>query len=396
MTDASSLSGPAHHPRRRWAALALAAALVLAACGGDDSGGDASASGDPTSTTAAEAAPSTSGAAAEAAPSTSDTAADPAGSTTTVVDTPATQPEALTVATPATYAVGSDDATVIDDTRVTAAQNGQAELPQRSLDTLVLYPAEGPFVEGEDAPDAPPEPGPWPLVVFSHGLGGSGPAYTATLRVWASAGYVVVAPTYPLSSSATPGGASFVDLPNQPADVSVLVDWVVAGAEGAPWAASVDTERVGLAGHSMGGFTSLAAGYNPCCLDDRVDAVAEWAGGYLPALEPAQGTEGGAPVDDGPPLLIVHGDADGTVPYEQADATATAVGGPWWLVTLVGGPHIPPYVQGLGVPDSSVVTLTTLDLFDEFLKGDPEGTDRLETVVADAGPGVATLATAEG
>ena len=334
----------------------VAGLLVVAGCsGGDDA---------PTTAT----------------PTTAEATATTAPTTTTVPVAP--------VADPGTYAVGSVQDTVVDDTRPTPSQGAQEELPERTLPVLVLYPAEGAPADGGATPDATPEPGPWPLVVFSHGLGGTGPAYATTLRAWASAGYVVVAPTYPLSSAGSPAGPQPADLGNQPADVSVLIDRYTDLPDDDPLAGAVDPERVGIAGHSLGGFTSLAAGYNPCCRDDRVDAVAEWAGAYLPALG---GAEGGPPVADGPPLLIVHGDSDDTVPYGRAAAVAEAVGPPLWSVTLVGGEHIPPFVTGLDSPASAVVTEATLRFFDAFLKDDPGGTDGIEEVVAEAGPDVATV-----
>lgn len=350
--------------------MGLAAVLVVAAaCSGSD---DTS-----TGTTAADA--STTEAPATDAP------------TTTAAATDAPPVEEV-----GTYAVGSTTDTLVDDTRVTDAQGGEPELPQRTLPLLVLYPTEGTYAEGTDVPDAPPAPGPWPVVVFSHGHGGDGPSYVGTLRVWASAGYVVIAPTYPLTSLATPGGSEPDDLVNQPEDVSALIDGLDDGSVGADVAEAMDTERIALSGHSLGGFTSLGTAYNPCCRDERVDAVAEWAGGYVPDLGPDDGAEGDPPVEDGPPLLIVHGDADATVPYDRATEVAEQVGPPWWLVTLVGGEHIPPYVQGLGSPASTVATTTTLDFFDAFLKDDPDGIGRLTETVSDAGPEVATLTVDEG
>ncbi len=351
--------------RARVAAVVAAALLLVAGCSGDDD--------DTTAGTTTTAAPTTE-----------------AGTTTTTAPAPPPPAE------PGTYAVGSVEDTVVDDTRTTPAQGAQEELPERTLPVLVLYPAEGDPGDGEATADAPAEPGPWPLVVFSHGLGGTGPAYAATLRVWASAGYVVVAPTYPLSAAGSPAGPQAPDLANQPDDVSVLIDWALDRPDGDPLAGTVDPERVGISGHSLGGFTSLGAGYNPCCRDERIDAVAEWAGSYVPGLGGPDDPEGGPAVEDGPPLLIVHGDADGTVPYDRAAAVAEEVGPPWWLVTLVGGEHIPPYVTGLADPTSTVATLATLDFFDAFLKDDPAGISTLEEVVAEAGPGVATLETDEG
>lgn len=357
--------------------LATALALVPVACAADTDDG------------AAPAASTTEAPATDAGGDAPETTAD-----TTDAEPDTTEPEAPPTAAPNTYAVGSLDETVVDTSRVTAAQGGEPELPERTLPVLVLYPATGAADGGGETPDAPPEPGPWPLVVFSHGLGGAGPNYAATLRVWASAGYVVVAPSYPLSNTNAPGGPSPSDIPEQTADVAYLIDWAIDQSDttDGPLAGMVDPERVGISGHSLGGFTSLGAGYNPCCRDERIRAVAEWAGAYVPELGP----DGGDAVADGPPLLIVHGDADGTVPYDRALAVRDAVSSTAALVTLVGGQHIPPFVQGLGEPQSAVVTLTTLAFFDQHLKGDPEGAKRLQAAVDEAGPELATVELADG
>jgi dienelactone hydrolase len=288
------------------------------------------------------------------------------------------------------FAVGSRQVTVVDDSRSTDAWGGRQELPQRTLPTQVLYPAEGDADSTEVTPDATPADGRWPLVVFSHGRGGTGPAYVNTLKVWASAGYVVLAPTFPLTSAETPGTPKTDDLVNQPADVSRLIDWATEPPAEEPLARHIDTEQIGVAGHSLGGFTSLAVGYNPKVRDDRADAVAEWAGSYLPGL-----ADGGAAVQDGPPLLAIHGDADGTVPYALAQNAVDAVGSPWHLITLVGGEHIPPYVTGTADPYGEVVTDATLAFFDATLKTDPAGDARLERVVSQAGTDVAILNTEE-
>lgn len=351
--------------RRLLPALLVVVALVGAACGADDDSGAAP-------TTTATTAPTTTGAGGE--------------------DAGDAEPGPPPVAEAGTYAVGAVEDTVVDDTRPTQAHGDEPELPERTLPVLVLYPAEGPPPTdgdgGEAVPDAAPAPGPWPLVVFSHGLGGTGPAYTATLRAWASAGYVVVAPTYPLANPGTPGGPTPADIPAQVADVSALVDWALdaGAADEAPLAGLVDGDRVGIGGHSLGAFTSLGVGFNPCCRDPRVAAVTAWAGGYLPGLG-----DGGDPVADGPPLLVVHGDADATVGFDQAEAVLDAVPTRRALLRLVDGPHTPPFVQGLGEPTSALVTSAALAFFDEHLKDDPTAADRLEALVAEAGPDVATL-----
>ena len=80
----------------------------------------------------------------------------------------------------------------------------------------MLYPSTG--VGG--APDAVTEgaavaDGPFPVVVWSHGVISSGDERNDVLADVARAGYVVVAPTFPLSSG--PQGLDVSDLPNKPA-----------------------------------------------------------------------------------------------------------------------------------------------------------------------------------
>src|SRR4051794_18072237 len=126
------------------------------------------------------------------------------------------------------YAVGKRSYTFVDRSRPTAANGSYAGAPTRTLPTLLLYPTAGapggPAVDG-----APPlrHPGGFPLVVFAHGFGASGPAYQGLLERFAAQGYVVAAPTFPLSNGAAPGGPKLGDYVNQPADVSFVIGQVL-------------------------------------------------------------------------------------------------------------------------------------------------------------------------
>jgi len=68
-----------------------------------------------------------------------------------------------------------------------------------------------------------------------------------------------------------------------------------------------------------------------------------------------------------------------------------ALGAPKVWITLPGQGHIPPYLVGEASPVGKVVVLSTLDFFDQELKGDTTGLTRLVDVVSKAGPKVATL-----
>ncbi len=65
--------------------------------------------------------------------------------------------------------------------------------------------------------------GPYPLIVFSHGLGASPAGYRSLLVVWAAAGYVVAAPAFPKTNSAATDGINPGDFANQPADVTAVI-----------------------------------------------------------------------------------------------------------------------------------------------------------------------------
>lgn len=292
------------------------------------------------------------------------------------------------VARPGAYAVGALHETYIDSSRKTPRNGAAPEKPQRTLPTLVLYPARGSPGFETSTDNAKPQAGPWPLVVFSHGVTGKGADYATTLRVLASAGYVVVVPDYPLSKRDAEGGPSVADVAEQTRDVAFLINRALAASKhaGGPLTRLIDPGRIGLAGHSLGAITSLGAGYNACCEDRRVKAVAEWAGIFFP-LESNRKV---APSSKGRPLLIVHGDQDPRVKYSFGQAVYRLLGPPKYFITLPGATHVLAYIQGVGTPQSKVVVLSTVDFFDRYLKGDKTGIDRLHQLVADAGRTVAT------
>ena len=277
----------------------------------------------------------------------------------------------------------------VDRSRTTNANGSAPALPQRSFKTLILYPAVGAGSMTTQVVGAQPVAGPWPLILFSHGVTSAGSDYVQTLRVFASAGYVVVAPNYPLSNRYAPGGPTVVDVFNQiRGDVPFLITRALAESRAAGWFHGlIDPNRIGLDGHSLGAVTSIGAGFDPCCADPRVLSVAEWSGVFLPSKGPPRVS----PLAKHRPLLIVHGMDDHTVPYGVAARLYAVAGTPKIEISLPGQGHIPAFVQGFGAPAARVAVESTLDFFDATLKGDPGGLTRIEAVVVRAGPKVAIL-----
>lgn len=306
------------------------------------------------------------------------TADDATDSTSTGSGSPTTTAADGAVSPLGTYEVAETRRTWIDTTRPTPAHGGQPELPERTLDVVVYAPAG--------------ETGLWPLIVFGHGSSRAGDHYEGTLSAWASAGYVVVAPDFPLSSEGTPGGTRFDEVENQTADVSFLIDTALAdlGPDGADdeLGGIVDPERIGIGGQSFGAITALGVGFNACCADPRIDVVTEFAGIWFPLSSVEQD-----PSTTDRPLLMVHGGADdsATALSSAVEAWEDVIDAPGGFITLTGAEHDDGYYEGPVDARGTVVTEATLAFYDAHLKDDPDGWERVRAAVEAAGPEVATL-----
>ncbi len=227
-----------------------------------------------------------------------------------------TQAATTTLAlTPAgkTWGVGRTDVSFVDTSRPTAA-NTKAKIAaksSRTLPTVILYPTT---TTSDDATsdNHPMATGRFPLLVFSHGVTASGPAYVPILKKVAAAGFVVALPTYPLTSGGT-GWANLTDVVNQPADVSFLIGKLLEESDAATGllAGHLDPNAVAIGGHSLGAITSLFF-TNSCCADKRVQAIVAVSGMLFDAKDKSD-TYDNPPTDL--PLLLLHGKKDTTVPY---------------------------------------------------------------------------------
>src|SRR3954471_17974079 len=170
---------------------------------------------------------------------------------------------------PGSYAV----ATVSYDW-VDAARN-------RKVPVKIYYPEKG--------------QGPFPVIVFSHGLGGSREGYEYLGRRWASHGYVSVHVQHLGSDDAlwrgsqqpkqdlTRAAADVRNALNRPRDVSFALDRLEAlNRDPSPLRGRLDLRAIGMAGHSFGAWTTLAVagqGLGPrqetSLADPRVKAAVE-------------------------------------------------------------------------------------------------------------------------
>jgi len=317
----------------------VASVLALAACGGGDDDGEGAApqTSAPTETTA------------------------PAAPTTTTVALPTEPP----------YEVETVELTFTDGSRAAELPDGTVAQPARTLETTIYVP------QGQ---------GPFPLIVHAHGSSGHPRKFSQLLTAWANQGYVVAAPAFPLTNDERGGPSINTDYVNQPADLSFVLDNVLALSDGGagPVGGKVDPEKIGASGLSLGGITTYGLVDNTCCVDERVDAAIVMAGIKAPF-------EGGAYEARPFPLLALHGDADPAIPYTAGRAAFDQAASPKWFVTLEGGGHAEPF-EDTASPHDDVVTRTTTDFWALTLGGDEAAAERL-TAAADESP-VASVTTA--
>ena len=163
---------------------------------------------------------------------------------------------------PGDYSVAMVDLVLEDTARATAENRGVPGSASRVLNTSVWYPQAS-------SGDAKP----LPIVVFSHGFTANRKDAAYLAEYWASHGYVVVAADYPLTHGAAPGGPRVEDVVNQPGDISFILDELTSGQVAELAHLTLDPTKIALAGHSLGGLTTLLASYHPRLRDPRIDVA---------------------------------------------------------------------------------------------------------------------------
>jgi predicted dienelactone hydrolase len=128
---------------------------------------------------------------------------------------------------------------------------------QREVPVKIYYPAQG--------------PGPFPVIIFSHGLGGSREGYAYLGRHWANHGFVSVHLQHLGSDRAVwenswckllalrQAAHNLQNSLNRPLDVSFAIDQMdKLNQSKGPFQGRLDLSRVGAAGHSFGAYTTMA------------------------------------------------------------------------------------------------------------------------------------------
>lgn len=181
-----------------------------------------------------------------------------------------------------------------------------------------------------------PEQGPFPLVIFSHGKGAFRWQSTYFTVLLASHGYVV--------ASADHSGDTFAEMlrneqestlygaENRPLDVSFLISRMGRLPEDEPLRGLADTERVGVAGHSFGAFTSLRVAVT----DKRIKAIVP----HTPTSTELAWLGLPQPVTLDVPVMMHGGRADQTLAWDEHVGPAWAsLSRPRFLLELPNGGH---------------------------------------------------------
>jgi predicted dienelactone hydrolase len=190
------------------------------------------------------------------------------------------------------------------------------------------------------------ESAPYPLLVFSHGNAGFRFQSTFFTTHLASHGYMVAAPDHTgntffeffrLRKAEDVINNIMESARNRPADISFIMDQLLdAGAEaGGIFSSLIDKERIGLSGHSFGGWTTLVTPGR----DDRIKLL-------LPMAPPP---ELGLPIfayEDKEferkrdiPTLLMAAEKDSLINYEQLGKLFDKIPDPKQMLTLKNADH---------------------------------------------------------
>ncbi len=199
----------------------------------------------------------------------------------------AQRPDAPTYGRRGPFAVGMRDLTISGEGRPLVVTIWYPALkPENSPSSMTyqwgLFSAQG-YAIRDAVPDG--SGGPYPLILFSHGLGGMRYQSIFLTEHLASYGFVVMAADHPGSTLfGTPSDGIVTNYALRPFDMLRQIAYAdTLTAPGGLLARMIDTQRVAVTGHSFGGYTALAA--SGARLD--MNALQKWCTNNPPvALDP--------------------------------------------------------------------------------------------------------------
>jgi len=241
--------------------------------------------------------------------------------------------------------------------------------------------------------------GPFPLVIFSHGVGGTRDGYEYLGRHWASHGYVCVHVQHKGSDDEVWRGKgnpiesmrkATLDYRNgisRPKDVTFAIDQMEKlNADDPALKGRVDVKRIGVAGHSFGAYTTLASagqvfsgplGIKVSFADPRVKAAIPMSAPFNKGQDPKKCfAKFATPCLHMTGTLDVSPIADTTVEQRRIPYDNIA-GADQYLITFAGGDHMIFSGRGANRPAAAkdaefqrLICASSAAFWDAYLKND--------------------------
>lgn len=180
----------------------------------------------------------------------------------------AQRPDAPPYALRGDFPVGTREFVIEDADRPLTGTLWYPALNPEELEEAVRYQESLAAVDGRALRDAAPDmsAGPYPLVIFSHGLNGFRFQSAFYLEHLASQGFVVMATEHPGSTVVDAFTQNLTDqsiafnFGARPLDILRQIDYAENINVTGDLAGLIDLERIAVTGHSFGGYTTFAVG----------------------------------------------------------------------------------------------------------------------------------------
>ena len=199
--------------------------------------------------------------------------------------------------------------------------------------TDLIGPVDFPLLPTVAVRDAPLRrtDSPWPVILFSHGFGGTRLQSLDYATHLASRGYVVIAADHvgrsmgdllPCMFSPALEGCDLTGFSSDPgpAGLTAALAWADAQAAG-DWAGQIDPDTLGVSGHSAGGGSTSTFGE----VEQRADALLSMAAGGDVAREV--------------PMMLFAGSCDGIITIEDVSSSLDGLADAQ-QVTILGAGHL--------------------------------------------------------
>ncbi len=240
------------------------------------------------------------------------------------------------------YGIGFQKLTFVDNSRGIAAAETFSGSNDRRIDIILWYPADNkstaPIEKTPIAKDSA-----WPLIIYNHGTMGYPNNATHFIEHLVRHGYIVAAPTFPLTSRASFTQVThpvITDTPNQPGDVNFVIEQLLADKT---FGQRIDANKIGCSGHSLGAITCYFASFGAQTRIPKIKASAMLGAGdpVQAALASNFGFDGVAHAPVSVPALFLTGEKDifaslGGRPY----AAYSRLEPPKYELLIAGGVHV--------------------------------------------------------